>query len=103
MSRAMRVGAASGPATAPGFAGRELMNLLAEIRPRRGPDPADRDGAALSEIDLVEVGLENPLLGVARFDERGQPCFAKLPDERPLRAAQPHLDDLLPNLPPPFL
>ena len=77
------------------LAGRDLMNLLAEIRTRRGPDPAHRDRAALSEVDLVQVRLEDALLGVSRLDQRRQPCLPHLPEHRPVGTEQPHLDELL--------
>ena len=85
-----------------GLTGVELMDLLAEIRPRRGADPADRDRAPLPEIDLVQVRLEDTFLGVSRLDQRGQPRFAQLPEERPLGTEQSHLDELLRDRAPAF-
>src|SRR5207249_4920937 len=58
-------------------------------------DAADRDRAALPEVDLVQVGLEDPLLRVSRLDQSGQPGLAKFSEKRPLRAEQPDLDELL--------
>jgi len=43
-----------------GLGRRQLMNLFAEIRARRRAHAPDRDGPTLSEVDLVEVGLEDP-------------------------------------------
>jgi hypothetical protein len=84
------------------LAGGELVDLLAEVRARRGADPADRDRPALAEVDLVQVGLEDAFLRVARLDERGQPRSRSL--RKYVRwAQQPHLHELLGDGAPAFL
>src|SRR5262249_40979776 len=59
------------------------------------PHAADRDRPALAQIDLVQVGLEDSLLRVARLDDRRQPRLAQLAEEGALRAQKPDLDELL--------
>src|SRR5207244_12025841 len=74
---------------------RQLMNLFAEVGARRRTHAPDRNRPALPQVDLVQVGLEDPLFRIARLDQRGQPRFAKLSEERPLRVEQADLDQLL--------
>jgi hypothetical protein len=71
------------------------MHLLAEVRAARRGDAANGDRAALAEIDLVEIGLEDALLAVAPLDERGQPGLVDLAQQRALGIEQPILDELL--------
>ena len=82
---------------------RQLMNLFAEVGARRRAHAPDRDRPALTQVDLVQVGLEDPLFRIARLDQRGQPRFAKLSEERPLRIEQADLDQLLRDRAPAFL
>ena len=71
------------------------MHFLVEVGATRGGDAANRDGAALAEIDLVEVGLEDSFLAVAPLDQRGQPRLVELAPERALGIEQAILDELL--------
>src|SRR5206468_12199665 len=61
-----------------GFVERELCRVLAEILTRRGLDTV---GAA-SEIDLVEIQLENPALRILVLDHPRDPCFFELARDR---------------------
>ena len=79
------------------------MNLFAEVGARRRAHAPDRDRPALTQVDLVQVGLEDPLFRIARLDQRGQPRFAKLSEERPPRIEQADLDQLLRDRAPAFL
>ena len=71
------------------------MHILAKVRSRRRADSTDRQRAALAQVDLVEVRLEDLLLGVSPLDDRGQPGLADLSPERPLGSDQTVLDQLL--------
>ena len=78
-----------------GLGRRHLVDLLMEVRARGGPDAADRAAAALAQVDLVQIGLEDLGLGVPPLHQRGQPRLARLAEERAARADQPILHELL--------
>src|SRR6266851_171699 len=77
------------------LAGAELVNLLGEVDARGCPDPPDRQGTALAEINLVQIRLEDLWLRVPPFDQNGQPGLLQLPQDRPLAGQQSVLDELL--------
>ena len=73
----------------------ELRDGLAEVEPRRLLDSGDRHGAALPEVDLVEVGLEDLLLAVLRVEDDGEERLDGLPPKGPLGGQEEVLDELL--------
>ena len=78
-----------------GFRHRQLVHLLAKVRAAGGGHATDGHGPALPEVNLVEVGLEDPLLAVPPLDERGQPRLVQLAHERALGIEQAVLHELL--------
>ena len=73
------------------FRGRELVHRLVEIQERGGGDAV----GAHAEIDLVEIKLEDSLLGESPLDLHRQQRFLDLARERQLVGQQEVLGDLL--------
>ncbi len=73
----------------------ELMHLLGEVCSRRRSEPSQRERAALAEIHLVQIGLEDLRLRVPLLHEDGQPGLSCLAQERPLASEEAILDELL--------
>ena len=73
----------------------ELARALAEEDVRRLADAVDRRGTALSEIDLVQVGLEDLVLVVTSLDDERHRGFLELAPERALGRQEEVLDELL--------
>jgi hypothetical protein len=71
------------------------VHLLAEVGARPRADPANGDAAALTKVDLVEVGAEDLVLGIPPLDQRGQPRLGQLAGHRAVGAEQAQLDQLL--------
>ena len=70
---------------------RELIDRFVEIIERRGGDAV----VSKAEIDLVEIKLENLVLGIGRFDAEGDERFTNLAFDRALVADEKVLGDLL--------
>ena len=91
----MRVGRADHAGQERGLARGELMDPLAEVRAGGGAHAPDGERPALTEIDLVQVRLEDLVLGIAAFHQQGQPGFLRLAQHRPPRGQEAALDELL--------
>src|ERR1700752_1372162 len=91
----MRVGRADHAGENCGLARRQLMNPLAEVRTGRGPHAPEGQSARLAQIDLVEICLEDLVLGIADLDEQSQPGLLDLAQHRPAWSEEPALDELL--------
>ena len=84
-------GALGEPGQERGFRDREVLDVLAKIVPGGLPDSP----GAVAEIDLVDVEIENFVLGEEFLDPPGQHHLADLAPESALGAEQQALDRLL--------
>ena len=73
------------------LARRQLAHALAEEGARGGLDPE----SAVAEVDLVQVDLEDAVLGVAALELHGQHCFLELALEAAIRREEEDLGELL--------
>ena len=73
----------------------ELRRVLAEVGPGGGPEAEHLRRPALAPVDLVEVGLEDPLLAEARLDHDRDPGLLGLAHQRALARQVEVLDELL--------
>ena len=78
-----------------GLAEREPLDVLAEEAPRGGADAVHGEPAVLAEIDAVQVGGEDLVLGVAPLERDGERGLAHLPSPGPLGRQHEVLDELL--------
>ena len=78
-----------------GLAEREPLDVLAEEAARCCADAVHGEAAVLAEVDAVQVGREDLVLGVAPLEREGEPRLAHLPSPRPLRRQHEVLDELL--------
>ena len=74
---------------------REVVHVAAEVVQRAGRHADDGDRAALAEVDLVEIDLEQPLLGDLPLDVGGEERLVRLARQRPLAPHDAVLDHLL--------
>src|SRR6185503_2745158 len=91
----VRVGRADQPREQRGLADREIGELLPEVELGGLADAEDTLGAALTEVDLVQVALEDLLFGVATLGDDRHRELAELPPIRPLLAQEEVLHELL--------
>ena len=73
----------------------QIAGISSEIEPRCRSHAANRHRAALSEIDLVEVDLEDAVLRITPLEDRGHDDLAHLSPPRALLAEVQVLDGLL--------
>ena len=73
----------------------EVRHLLAEVVAGRLADAGDRDRAAPPEVDLVQVGLEDLVLGVAGVEHHGHDRLVRLAPEGALGREVEVLHELL--------
>ena len=78
-----------------GFAQRQVRHVLAEEEPRRFGHPMDGEGAPLAEIHLVQVQLENLVLGGLALQDERHELLEQLAAERLLGRQEEILDQLL--------
>ena len=77
------------------FGQREVDDVLAEEEPRAFGHAVDRERAALSEIDLVQIQLEDLVLGQPLLDDERHELLGELAAHRLLGRQQQVLDQLL--------
>jgi hypothetical protein len=77
------------------LADRELLGGAGEVELRRLPDAEDALDAVLSEIDLVQVRVEDLVLLVAALDEERHDGLLHLAAKGPFLAEEEVLDELL--------
>ena len=90
-----RFGARIMPASTRRFVDAQLRGTLVEVEPRRFVDAEDRLAAAVAEVNVVEVDLEDLVLRHARVEQHGQDDLGDLAAPRPLLREEARLDDLL--------
>src|SRR6188768_2323825 len=76
------------------FSERQVTQLLAEVVVRGRGHTVNRLTARLAEVDLVEVGLEDLVLGVAFFEGKRERGFANLAQWRALLGQEKILGEL---------
>ncbi len=69
--------------------------MFVEVETARARNTVDRSAAVLTEIDLVEVRLENLALRITKRDPYGDRHLSQLPRERALRRQVDVLHELL--------
>src|SRR4029453_774530 len=74
---------------------RERAHRLPEVEERRLADAVDRGRPALTEIDLVQVVLEDRRLLVSALDDQGHRRFLELAREGPVGRQEEVLHELL--------
>src|SRR5206468_5770576 len=77
------------------LADRQVPRLLAEVELRSLPDAEDAARASLSEIDLVQVRLEDFHLAVVKLHQEGHHRFGDLPVHGARTRQEEILDQLL--------
>src|SRR5207248_9475901 len=73
----------------------ELLRTLVEVEARRLVDAEHRLAAAVPEVDVVEINLQDLVLRHARVEQDGQRNLHELAAPRPLLREEARLDDLL--------
>jgi hypothetical protein len=73
----------------------QIAHALPEVEARGLADAVDRGRAALPEVDLVEIGLEDGVLLVAGLHDQGHHGFLELALEAALGRQEDVLDQLL--------
>src|SRR6185503_14487577 len=81
---------------------RQLARVLVEVEERALLHAAHAPAPALPEIDLVQVELEDLLLGVAKLDQERQQRLVELAREGPLPREEDVLRQLLADGAPSF-
>ena len=100
--RIVRGGAAGEPHEKRGLGQIELVDPAAEIEPRCKPEAVDRPPPFLAEIHLVEIHLEQLLLGVAGVQQQGHDRLGELARQRTFGREKEVLRELLGERAPPL-